>query len=149
MKSLNSYEAAKDETSVLIVNMGDPTRYTNKIYSINGKEKDYIFPFETVISNKIKRAIFITDDIANIKKFITIKKNKENVIDSDLEKELGSVDARYEYIIYNREYYLGFDIKYLDEMLNKLYSNNKKSNITYDITFSPRDLTMSTYLNIY
>ena len=54
MKSLNSYEAAKDETSVLIVNMGDPTRYTNKIYSINGKEKDYIFPFETVISNKIK-----------------------------------------------------------------------------------------------
>ena len=149
MKTLNSYEVAKDETSVLIVNMGDPTRYTNKIYSINGKEKEYVFPFETVISNKIKRVIFITDDVANIKKFITIKKNKENVIDSDLEKELESVDARYEYIIYNREYDLGFDIKYLDAMLNKLYSNNKKSNITYDITFSPRDLTMSTYLNIY
>ena len=30
-----------------------------------------------------------------------------------------------------------------------MYSNNKKSNITYDVTFSPRDLTMSTYLNIY
>lgn len=149
MKTLNFYEGAKDETTVLIVNMGDPTRYTNKIYSINGKEKEYVFPFETVISNKIKRVIFITDDVANIKKFITIKKNKENVIDSDLEKELESVDARYEYIIYNREYDLGFDIKYLDVMLNKLYSNNKKSNITYDITFSPRDLTMSTYLNIY
>ena len=149
MKTLNLYEGAKDETSVLIVNMGDPTRYTNKIYSINGKEKEYVFPFETVISNKIKRVIFITDDIANIKKFIKIKKNKENVIDSELEKELESVDARYEYIIYNREYDLGFDIKYLDAMLNKLYSNNKKSNITYDITFSPRDLTMSTYLNIY
>ena len=149
MKTLNSYEAAKDETSVLIVNMGDPTRYTNKIYSINGKEKEYVFPFEIVISNKIKRVIFITDDVANIKQFIKIKKNKENAIDFNLEKELESVDARYEYIIYNREYDLGFDIKYLDEMLNKLYSNNKKFNITYDITFSPRDLTMSTYLNIY
>ena len=149
MKTLNFYEGAKDETTVLIVNMGDPTRYTNKIYSINGKEKEYVFPFETVISNKIKRVIFITDDIINIKKFIKIKRNKENVIESELEKELESVDVRYEYIIYNREYDLGFDIKYLDEMLNKLYSNNKKSNIIYDITFSPRDLTMSTYLNIY
>lgn len=149
IKALRFDENKKDETSVLMVNMGDSTRYIKKLYSINGKEKEFIFPFETIISNRFKRVILITDDIENIIKFIKIKKNKENVIDSDLENDLKSIDPRYEYIICDREYNLGFDIKYLDKMLEKMYSNNKKSNITYDITFSTRDLMMSTYLNIY
>lgn len=149
IKALKFDENKKDETSVLMVNMGKPTNYKNKIYSINGKEKKFIFPFETIISNRFKRVILITDDIENIIEFIKIKKNKENVIDSDLENDLKSIDPRYEYIICDREYNLGFDIKYLDKMLEKMYSNNKKSNITYDITFSTRDLMMSTYLNIY
>lgn len=149
IKALKFDENKKDETSVLMVNMGDSTRYIKKLYSINGKEKEFIFPFETIISNRFKRVILITDDIENIIKFIKIKKNKENVIDSDLENDLKSIDPRYEYIIYDREYNLGFDLKYLDAMLKTMYSNNKKSNITYDITFSTRDLMMSTYLNIY
>ncbi len=152
-ETLNLYENKLNETSVLIVNMGDPTRYSKKKYDVNGKENQYVFPFESIISKRFKRVILITDDIKNIENFITIKKNdiksNDTNLDKDLTNELKSIDSRYEYIIYDREYDLGFDIKYLDKMIEKMYSNNKKSNITYDVTFSPRDLTMSTYLNIY
>ena len=162
----NFYQNIKKEkySEVLIVNIGNANNYELVRYEKQNLETR--FSFKILIEDNKFEKIFLIGVHSNVwNKFIDnwileegLNIKRENDITDDipekefekfLNKELKKLNKKFEAIVINNSFSEIERNKYFKKMAEKLIRTDKKYSITYDFTFSFRDISFLNYINLH
>ena len=162
----NFYQNTKKEkySEVLIVNIGNTNNY--ELVKYEKQDLTTRFSFKTLIKDNKFEKIFLIGVYSNVwNKFIdnwileeNLNIERENDITKDipekefekiLNKELKKLNKKFEAIVINNSFSEIERNKYFEKMAEKLIRTDKRYSITYDFTFSFRDISFLNYINLH
>ena len=162
----NFYQNTKKETysEVLILNIGNTNNY--ELVKYEKQDLTTRFSFKTLIKDNKFEKIFLIGVYSNVwNKFIdnwileeNLNIERENDITKDipekefekiLNKELKKLNKKFEAIVINNSFSEIERNKYFEKMAEKLIRTDKRYSITYDFTFSFRDISFLNYINLH
>ena len=111
-----------------------------KIYLVGFYSNEWNYFIDKWISElglNIKREYDITTDVS------------EDIFEEILNKELKRINPKFECIIIHNSFSIDERNKYFEKIAEKLVRENKKYLITYDMTYSYRDVCFINYINLH
>jgi len=162
----NFYQNTKKEkfSEVLIVNIGNANNY--EVVNYKKQNLSTRFSFKALMKETKFEKIFLIGLYSNVwNKFIDnwileekldIKRENNITIDipekefeETLNKELKKLDKKFEAIVIDNSFSEIERNKYFEKIAEKLIRTSKKYSITYDFTFSFRDISFLNYINLH
>lgn len=154
----------KKINEILVANIGDARNY--KMVSYSDYNLNTSFSFRVIMENNKFEKIYLVGFYSNewnyfIDKWISelgldIEREydittdvSEDVFEEILNKELKRINTKFECIIIHNSFSIDERNKYFEKITEKLIKENKKYLVTYDMTYSYRDVCFINYINLH